>query len=90
MTSVMKWTFRILFLLTIVYHFWSLATSGLDAFTPLVFKSLTATIIGSAINYLIQVGLPLAFLYIGFIKRDIKDDKKDRKVTSSYPKIRIG
>lgn len=88
MTSGIKWTFRVLFLISIVYHIWSFILSGLDAFTPIKFNSLTATIIGSAINYLIQIGLPFVFLYLGFIKKDIKEQKK-QKLTDSYPKIQL-
>lgn len=87
MTSIVKWTFRVLFILSIIYHIWSISVSGLDAFTLIVFNSLTATIIGSAINYLIQIGLPLIFLYLGFIKKDIKEQKS--KPTALYPRIRI-
>lgn len=66
---------------------WSFSTSSMDAFTLIVFSSLTATIIASAINYLIQVGLPLIFLYLGFIKKDIKEQKN--KPTTFYPRIKI-
>jgi len=64
------WTFRILFILSIIYHIWSYTRVKFDAFAIIKLPSLALTIIATTINYLIQIGLPLLFLYLGFPRRD--------------------
>jgi hypothetical protein len=70
MNNKARWTFRILFILAIIYHIWSFILSGFDAFAILKFDSIFLTIIASGINYLIQIGLPLLFLYLSFPIRE--------------------
>jgi hypothetical protein len=83
--------FKILFIISIFYHIWSFTQYGFDAFAIVNSGNLILTIIASSINYLIQIGLPLLFLYIGFIKRNNSlvesKPKEDPKPESSfYPK----
>jgi len=65
------WTFRTLFVLSIIYHIWSYTQVGFGAFAILKFNSLILTILASAVNYLIQIGLPLLFLYFSFSRKDM-------------------
>jgi len=92
MNNKTRWIFRGLFVLTIVYHIWSFINFKFQAFQPIIIGNLALTIIASAINYLIQIGIPLLFLYLSLPPRDnrqeivIKSAVEQKPLDNNYPK----
>lgn len=82
MEKWVRWVFRVLASLFIIYHLWSISLYGYDAFTVIKpdftgsasFSSrvliLMLYLIGNLFNYVVQLILPLIFFYFGFVYKD--------------------
>lgn len=68
MRTQRRWLFRILFLLTVIYHVWVLIAFGGD-YVVNVPWSFPVFVIVNIINWAVQFGLPIWFFYRGFIKK---------------------
>lgn len=79
MKNWLKWVFRSLFGLMIVYHVWNFSFYGLDSlrvlkpaisdFPSFASKALVFILylIGNLLNYIFQIVFPIVFFYFGFI-----------------------
>ena len=89
MKNWLRWTFRTLFAVMILYHIWNFYYFGFDAFQilkpnlaahPSVLSKLlvlSVYLIGNLINYVFQIVLPIIFYYFGFVYRG--DEYEDYK-----------
>jgi|SRR3989339_741255 len=89
MKNWLRWTFRTLFAVMILYHIWNFYYFGFDAFQilkpnlavhPSIFSKLlvlSVYLIGNLINYIFQIVLPITFFYFGFVYKG--DEYQDYK-----------